>query len=493
MASYSSWVYSLSASGQNVYISADSRMAPAIRYKVEDDPNDSSKAIVYLQASIRAKYYSGWTDTTLSVSGEQVFRGRTYCDGDPYSDADMSCNGGTIWTRTAITVDKTSSVQTKTYSASLTLNSSGYNTTTISVSVSIPAIPTYTASVAKGTGISTATVNSNATSVTVNSGTTVSYAATVSTGYSFSGWYNGGTLVSSANPYSHKVTANITLTAKATANSYTITAVKGDYISSVSGSGTYTYGTSCTLKAVINSTTAQYSYTFDGWYDGSTRVSTNTSYTFTVSAGKTYTAKATRILRSYAVSLAKNTYVSSVSGAGTYNYGTNVTITATLPANTNQYAYTFNGWYNDSNTLVSSSLNYQFTVGGAVSLTAKATRTTRTYTATANGSTGGTANVDGQSSKTVNYNTSVTFTAVPNAYYEFVNWSDGSTSNPRTVTITSNTSLTAYFKKSGIGIGVKVSGIWKNCQGYVKVNGAIKEIKEAYTKVNGVWKQGTSI
>lgn len=492
MANYSSWVYSLSASGQNVYISADSRMAPAIRYKVEDNPNNAAQSIVYLQASIRAKYYSGWTDTSLSVSGEEVFRGRTYCDGDPYSDSDMSCNGGAIWTRTAITVNKTSSVQTKTYSATLTLNSSGYNSATISVNVSIPAIPQYTASVDKSTGISAATVN-NTTSVTVNSGTNVSYSATANTGYSFSGWYNGNTLVSSSNLYSHKVTANIKLTAKATANSYTITAVKGDYISSVSGGGTYTYGSNCTLTATINSITSQYSYTFDGWYDGNTRVSTSTSYTFTVSSGKTYTAKATRTLRSYAVTLGKNTYVNSVSGAGTYNYGTSVTIKATLPANTNQYIYTFNGWYNDSNTLVSSSLSYQFTIGGAVSLTAKATRTTRTYTATANGSTGGTANVDGQSSKTVNYNTSVTFTAVSNRYYEFVNWSDGNTSNPRTVAITANTSLTAYFKKAGIGIGVKVNGTWKNCQGYVKVNGTIKEIKEAYTKVNGVWKQGTSI
>lgn len=493
MASYSSWVYSLSASGQNVYISADSRMAPAIRYKVEDDPNDSSKAIVYLQGSIRSKYYSGWTDTTLSIESEQVFRGRTYCDGDPYTNADMSCNSGAVWTRSTISVNKTSSVQTKTYSASLTLNSSGYNTATISVNVSIPAIPTYTASVAKGTGISAATVDNNATSVTVNSGTNVSYAATVSTGYSFSGWYNGNTLVSNANPYSHKVTENITLTAKATANSYTITASKGDYITSTTGSGTYTYGTSCTLTATINSTTAQYSYAFDGWYDGNTRVSTSTNYTFTVSSGKTYTAKATRTLRSYAVSLSKNTYVSSVTGAGTYNYGTSVTVTATIPANTNQYAYTFNGWYNDSDTLVSSNLSYTFTLQGVVSLKAKATRTTRTYTATANGSTGGTANVDGQASKTVNYNTNVVFTAVPDNHFEFVEWSDGNTSNPRTVTITANTTLTAYFEKSGIGIGAKVSGTWKNCQGYTKVGGAIKEIKEGYTKVNGVWKQGTSI
>ena len=46
------------------------------------------------------------------------------------------------------------------------------------------------------------------------SSTSVTFTATPNAGYSFEGWYNGDKLLSSANPYSHKMTANITITAK---------------------------------------------------------------------------------------------------------------------------------------------------------------------------------------------------------------------------------------------------------------------------------------
>ncbi len=64
-----------------------------------------------------------------------------------------------------------------------------------------------------------------------------------------------------------------------------------------------------------------------------------------------------------------------------------------------------------------------------------------TYTAGANGT------ITGTSPQTVNCGASGTaVTAVPNACYQFVNWSDGSTSNPRTDTnVQANKSVTASF------------------------------------------------
>ena len=54
----------------------------------------------------------------------------------------------------------------------------------------------------------------------------------------------------------------------------------------VSGGGTYRSGKPCTLTATPNA-----GYTFDGWYEGSTKLSSNTSYSFTVSSNRTIIGK----------------------------------------------------------------------------------------------------------------------------------------------------------------------------------------------------------
>lgn len=54
----------------------------------------------------------------------------------------------------------------------------------------------------------------------------------------------------------------------------------------VTGGGSYNKGATCTLTAIPNN-----GYTFDGWYEGSTKVSTSSSYNFTVSSNRTITAK----------------------------------------------------------------------------------------------------------------------------------------------------------------------------------------------------------
>lgn len=56
----------------------------------------------------------------------------------------------------------------------------------------------------------------------------------------------------------------------------------------VSGGGTYRSGKPCTLTATPNA-----GYTFDGWYEGSTKLSSNTSYSFTVSSNRTIIGKFT--------------------------------------------------------------------------------------------------------------------------------------------------------------------------------------------------------
>ena len=50
----------------------------------------------------------------------------------------------------------------------------------------------------------------------------------------------------------------------------------------VSGGGKVLDGSSCTVTASANS-----GYSFDGWYEGSSKVSSSSSYTFTVSSNRT--------------------------------------------------------------------------------------------------------------------------------------------------------------------------------------------------------------
>lgn len=62
---------------------------------------------------------------------------------------------------------------------------------------------------------------------------------------------------------------------------YTVTVSAGTG-GTVSGGGKVLDGSSCTVTARANS-----GYSFDGWYEGSSKVSSSASYTFTVSSNRT--------------------------------------------------------------------------------------------------------------------------------------------------------------------------------------------------------------
>ena len=135
----------------------------------------------------------------------------------------------------------------------------------------------------------------------------------------------------------------------------------------------------------------------------------------------------------------------------TYTAGANGTITGTTPQTVNHGAdgsevtavpntgYHFVDWSDGVLTAARTDTN----VTANVSVTANfAINTyTLTYTAGANGT------ITGTSPQTVNYGADGSeVTAVPNTGYHFVDWSDGSTANPRTDTnVTANISVTANF------------------------------------------------
>lgn len=225
---------------------------------------------------------------------------------------------------------------------------------------------------------------------TVNHGANSTVIASVAAGYNFDGWYSagesGGSLLSSSLSYTiSNVTSSVTVYARFTKKYYTITYQVGDYVTSVSRSservahGTNAVGSTMT----VNSTTAQYSYGVDGWYNGSSKVSSGATFAPTgVTANATYLAKGTRTLRSYTVTYNKGNYISSVSRASeSVNYGSNAQgSTATVMASNAQYSYGFDGWYNGSSK-VSSGVTYAPTnITGALTLEARGTRSVKSYT-----------------------------------------------------------------------------------------------------------------
>jgi len=80
---------------------------------------------------------------------------------------------------------------------------------------------------------------------------------------------------------------DVTVTANYTIRQYTVSvAPNNPSYGTVTGSGTYNCGSTATLTAVPNT-----GYTFVGWYEGGSQVSTTATYTFTVSGNRTLEAR----------------------------------------------------------------------------------------------------------------------------------------------------------------------------------------------------------
>lgn len=77
------------------------------------------------------------------------------------------------------------------------------------------------------------------------------------------------------------------------------------------------------------------------------------------------------------------------------------------------------------------------------------------YTLTVSSGTGGSVSSPGGS---YNQGQSVSITATPNSEYVFVNWSNGSTDNPLSITVNSNQTVTANFEKRKYLLTINIQG-----------------------------------
>ena len=156
------------------------------------------------------------------------------------------------------------------------------------------------------------------------------------TGYDFVGWYEGSNLVSTSLSFSVTLTANRTLVAKYKIKSYTVNATsENTNKGTVSPAGqTVEHGKNATVTA-----SRKTGYKFDGWYNGTTKVTSANPYTFAPTANITLTAK-------WAINTVSDTIKISPSGGGTVSPNPitgqeNTTIiTTAIPAT----GYNFKHW-----------------------------------------------------------------------------------------------------------------------------------------------------
>lgn len=249
-------------------------------------------------------------------------------------------------------------------------------------------------------------------------------------GYSFVRWNDGD----ATNPRSIALTSDTTLVAKFGV-ACNIQAVSQGDKGTVLGAGKYGYGAVVTLESVPNE-----GYHFVQWNDNNTE----NPRSIVVLQDSTFTAEFA--IDTFTVSVESNDNVlGNVTGAGVYDYNSLITISAI--ANNH---YHFSRWSdgnteNPRNILVTrdSSFVAIFEIDSCL-LQLSSNNTQMGY-------------VNG--SGTYSYNSLLELTAVPKIGHHFVQWNDGSVTNPRTITLTQDSMFIALFAVDTFMIAVESSDI----------------------------------
>jgi hypothetical protein len=255
-------------------------------------------------------------------------------------------------------------------------------------------------------------------------GDTIVIAATPYVGFEFISWTDGNT----DNPRTIIVTENATYTAHFGLLQCIIkTEVTPEGAGTVEGGGIYDYAS--TIQLVAHNNTG---YRFQMWDDGNI---TNPRSVF-VEGDSTFIAVFEPL--PYEITTECDPVEGgTVSGAGTYYYGTTATLTATPNEN-----YIFLCWSdgiasNPRTVTVTGNANYKalFHFNGLPQYT---------ITVVANNPLWGTVTGSG----TYDQGSIVEISATPNEGAEFTGWDDGNTDNPRSIVVTEDKEFTAIFTKT---------------------------------------------
>ncbi|MDO5316489.1 MAG: C25 family cysteine peptidase [bacterium] len=282
---------------------------------------------------------------------------------------------------------------------------------------------------------------------TYNQGQSCTVTAAANASYSFVNWTENGNVVSTNRNYTFTVTSNRTLVAnfQAQPQNYSITvSANPTNGGTVTGGGSYQQGQSCTVNA-----TPATGYNFVRWTENGQQVSTNASYTFTVTGNRTLVAQFQ--LQSFSITASADpNNGGTVTGGGTYNYGQSCTLSAT-PAT----GYTFVNWTKNGQQ-VSTNANYTFNVTSSGAYVAHFQIQSYNIAVVAKPANGGTVTGGG----TYTYGQNCTITATANEGYDFINWTENnilvSTNPSYSFNVTGNHSFAANFELQTLEITATV-------------------------------------
>ena len=254
-------------------------------------------------------------------------------------------------------------------------------------------------------------------------GDTIQIAATANLGYEFVRWEDGNT----DNPRVIIVTEDQTFTAHFSIQRCLITTdVTPEGAGTVEGGGTYDYGTTIQLTAINNT-----GYEFSMWEDGDI---TNPR-SILVEGDATFVAVLVPL--QYEITTeCEPVEGGTVSGAGTYDYGSVVALTATPNEN-----YTFLCW---SDGIVTNPREITVTADAHFKALFHLNGTPQ-YTITVTANEPGLGTVTG--SGTYPEGTTIEISAIPNEDAVFTSWDDGNTENPRTIVVKKDMEFVAIFAK----------------------------------------------
>ena len=282
---------------------------------------------------------------------------------------------------------------------------------------------------------------------TYNQGQSCTVTAAANASYSFVNWTENGNVVSTNRNYTFTVTSNRTLVAnfQAQPQNYNISvSANPTNGGTVTGGGSYQQGQSCTVNA-----TPATGYNFVRWTENGQQVSTNASYTFTVTGNRTLVAQFQ--LQSFSITASADpNNGGTVTGGGTYNYGQSCTLSAT-PAT----GYTFVNWTKNGQQ-VSTNASYTFNVTSSGAYVAHFQIQSYNIAVVAKPDNGGTVTGGG----TYTYGQNCTITATANEGYDFINWTENnipvSTNPSYSFNVTGNHSFAANFELQTLEITATV-------------------------------------
>ena len=211
------------------------------------------------------------------------------------------------------------------------------------------------------------------------------------------------------------------------------------YGGTLSGYGTFNQGETVTLRAVPSN--GWYYSRFDGWYEGNTRVNTNSTWSFTATTDRVLQARFT-LIPPVTITATAGTG-GTVTGDGIFNQGERVSLVATPNS-----GFNFIGWY-ENNTRVNTNARWNFNATANRTVQARFEEAqAQRFTITATAGTGGTVTGGG----TFDQGMPVSLIATPNSGFNFTGWYENNTRVNANATwnfnATANRTLQARFAQA---------------------------------------------